>query len=197
MKEKRNVVLAIMALVLGGLIGLMIGVYANYGVAELFADTKEAQAYFTLIVIPTVGLIGAGTGLFGALILWKRWFAIPAGLGVLMLIITTVLGVRFSWNHRPAEFRVENRTNVHFEQVFLGGDFRRSTRVGSIAPGASSRAIRVNLDTPGTYNKINGNAGDGYVRHGFYDAQDLPNGDYRIVVSGEPPFNFELRREDN
>ncbi|MEZ4458488.1 MAG: hypothetical protein R3E66_01925 [bacterium] len=197
MKRKPIVVIiaALASACVGGILGLMVGVYANYGIAQFFADGREAQAYFTLLVIPCVSLVGAATGLFLALtVLWKRWMAAPAALGGATLLLATGLGASFSGNHRPAEVTIENRTNLPFERVFLGGDFRRSTRVGDIAPGATSDPIRVDLDTPGTYDKIEGRAGDGYVRNTFHEHRALPDGNYTIVVSGElPKFDYEFR----
>lgn len=198
MKRKHRVAGAvIIGVLVGGVLGLMIGVYANYGIAQLFAEGREAQAYMTLLVIPSVAILGSSTGLFAGLFLWKRWFALPALLGMVALLVCIGLGISFSWNHRPADFVIENRTSVTFEKVFLGGDFRRSTRVGQINPGATSRIIRVDLDTPGTFVSIDGRAGDGYVRHTFDDARNLPDGDYTIVVSGEPPkFRYVLKRNE-
>ena len=78
--------------------------------------------------------------------------------------------------------------------MFLGGYFRRSTRVGDIAPGQTSAPIRVDLDTPGTYDAIEGRAADGYVRNTFHEHRALPDGNYTIVVSGElPKFDYEFR----
>ena len=101
------IVAALASAFVGGIVGLLVGVYANYGIAQLFADGREAQAYFTLLVIPCVSLVGAATGLFSALtVLWKRWMAAPAALGVAGLLLATGLGASFSWNHRPAHVTI-------------------------------------------------------------------------------------------
>jgi hypothetical protein len=181
-----RIAVGVLGFFVGGAVGAFIGVFASYAIAERITDSRETQAYLTLLVIPAVGFVGAITTL--AALAWatqRRGLPIAVAGG---MVLAVVLALGASWRHvsRPARVRVQNASDLAFERVHLGGDFRRSTAIGGLAPGETSRAIEVDLDKPGTFDALEGGAGDGYVRHRLTreESAALPDGDYVWIVRG-------------
>lgn len=175
-----------LSLFVGGTLGGLLGVFSAYPLAALFSENFEKQAYLTIVIIPAVALVGAlaasSTSL--AVAFRKKVFLALAGVAWATLFVILVKGLIFSHISRPSKFRVENRTNIRFENVFIGSDFRQSKRLGAIAPNETSDPVKVDLDKPSSFNRIEGRAGAGYVRY-FDSSKSLPDGDYRYVVSGK------------
>jgi hypothetical protein len=186
-----------LGLVFGAALGAVLGVYSSYAIAELFTASREKQAYLTITIIPAIALLGALSVSATALgvVTRKKVAVILAGLGWGLLTLVLVKGLMFHHISRPSEFRVENQTQIMFQNVFVGGDFRQSHRVGNIAPGETSDAVIVDLDQPPTYNQLEGRAGAGYVR--YRDAsKSLTDGNYTYVVREEAEkLTYELRRD--
>lgn len=180
--------LAVVGGVVGGGAGLLLGFFAMYGLASLLTKSREAQAYLTLVIVPSVGLLGAITGAaVGAVLGGKRGLATPvAAVGAMLVVATIMIG--FAWHRRtrPADVSVRNASTIAFTNVYLGGDFRRSTRIGDLAPGETSTPVPIDLDRPETFNALEGRAGGGYVRHRLTgdELTALADGDYVWVVGG-------------
>lgn len=188
-------------LFLGGVFGLLLGSFASYALAGLFTPSRETQAYLTLLVVPAVAVVGAVTFVAGAQALKvKQGPSVPlAVVGAVVLLGVLALGL--SWHHRarPAQVRVRNETGQDFRNVFVGGDFRRSTRVGALAAGETSGPVAVDLAQPGSFDALEGQAsGGGYVRHRLTaeESQAVADGDYAWVVrEAGGAFSYALERE--
>jgi len=198
--NKLSIGLGCLGVVIGACVGLVLGSLAMYALAGFVTKNREAQAYLTLLIVPGVALLGAVTvGATLAAIPAKRVALLGvAGVGWALLIGVLALGV--SWHHRsrPAQVRVRNETSMPFHNLFLGGDFRRSTRIGELGPGETSRAVDVDLDQPGTFDALEGRAGSGYVRHwlSVAEAAAIADGNYAWVVRGEDgALSYELVRD--
>lgn len=156
-----KIVLALLGGLLGAIAGAVIGVGAGYPLAELCGVTsRETQAYFQVfIAMPLGALLGIATGV-AALSLFvaerKTPLLIVASLGAAALVSGLVLGLHWATPKRPAEFRVRNDTSAPLEHVYLGHDFRRSTELGTIAPGATTEYHQVDLDQRGSFNGVHG-----------------------------------------
>jgi hypothetical protein len=188
---------------LGGLVGAVLGgaagSFAMYALAGLVTSNREQQAYLVVVIIPAVAVLGAVTVAATLALLPGRMPALlpVAAAGWLSLTLVGALGAR--WHHRgqPARVTVRNETNLRFENLFVGGDFRRSSRIGELGPGETSRALPIDLKTPDTFNALEGRAGTGYVRHRVSDAEtaSLGDGDLEWVVRGsDGALEYELRR---
>jgi hypothetical protein len=157
----RRVVLGVVGAIPGALVGAGVGLFGGYGLAQRVGVTSaETQAYFqVLIAFPLLGVIGliSGAAALAALPSPRSpGLAATAGLGGLALLATCVAGI--TWHHaaRPASVRVRNDAPSPIEQVYLGGDFRRASDVGTLATGESSRALEVDLDQPGSFAELRG-----------------------------------------
>lgn len=188
--NKLRVGLGCLGFVLGGGLGLIVGAASSYAVAGLITNSRETQAYLTVLIVPGIAFVGALT--LGATL---AWFATRSGPllaisapGWLILLAALTLAVTWSKVSRPANVSVRNETQTPFVAVYLGSDFRRNTRIGDVAPGETSAAVPVDLDRPSTFNGIEGRAADDYVRHHLADelTSSLADGDYVWVVSGSP-----------
>lgn len=165
--NKTRVGLGCLGFVLGGAAGLLIGAVASYALAGLITSSRETQAYLVVLIVPAVALV---SGLTGAATL--AWLATRSGPllalsapGWLLMMAVLALGLSWSKSSRPGSVSVRNATTIPFENVYLGSDFRRNTRIGDLAPGQTSSPVNVDLDNPATFNGLEGRAGDGYVRH--------------------------------
>lgn len=141
----------------GGLLGASLGIWSGYGIAALSTPNAEKQAYMLLLIVPAIALIGAYSLALTLSALprrsWKRVLAtIP---GWLVLLFALILGMRFHAVERPATLRLRNETTFPLEQVYVGLDFRRSTRLGQIPPG-SSTTTSIDLARRGTFGRISG-----------------------------------------
>lgn len=186
-----------LGLVFGAALGAVLGVYSSYAIAEIFTGGHEKQAYLTIMIIPAIALLGALSVSATALgvVTRKKAVMVLAGLGWGLLMLVLVNGLIFHRVSRPSEFRVENQTPIMFQNVFVGGDFRQSHRIGNIAPGQTSDPVTVDLDKPPTYNQLEGRAGAGYVRY-REASTSLTDGNYTYVVREEADkLIYELRRD--
>lgn len=186
--SKARLGLGCLGLVLGAGLGLLLASFSAYSLASLVTKSREAQAWLTLLLMPGVTLLG---GLTGAVTLvamaGKRGPLLRvAAAGWALLLGVLVLGLL--WNHpsRPAQVRVQNETELPFRNLFLGGDFRRSARLGELNPGTISRPVEVDLDQPGTFDALEGLAGTGYVRHRLSpaEASAVQGKEFRWIVRG-------------
>lgn len=196
---KRTIAVGCLASVLGLAVGAMVGVLSAYAVASLLTPSRETQAYLTLLVVPAMAVVGALASSSLALgVATRRVPALIVGVALgLVLVVVLALGVR--WHHRakPGELRVRNETSTDFENLFVGGDFRRSTRVGSLAAGETSRPVAIDLDEPGTFDALEGRAGGRTVRTRLQggERQGLEAGDYVwIVREGDDGFAYAFER---
>jgi len=186
-----------LGMVFGAALGAVLGVYSSYALAEFFSANHEKQAYLTIVIIPAVGLLGAIAVSSTALGVATRMKAavMLAGLGWGLLALVLANGLMFHHIARPSEVRVQNQTKLMFQNVFVGGDFRQSHRIGNVAPGETSESVIVDLDRPPTYNQIEGRAGIGYVRYRD-ERKSLTDGNYTYVVREEADkLTYELRRD--
>jgi hypothetical protein len=187
---KTRIAVGCLGLLLGGGVGLVIGGGASYAIAELITPSRETQAYLAVLIVPALALIGGVTlalTLLGlaAGSLPRLALSIP---GWLLLGGALLLAVRWSRVARPAELSVRNETATRIESLYLGGDFRRNTRIGDIAPGESSAPVTIDLDRPLTFSALEGRCGNDQVRHWLApeEREGLPDGDYLWIVGGEP-----------
>jgi hypothetical protein len=198
-----KVVLAILGGLLGAIVGGVIGIGSGYPLAELCGVTRsETQAYFQLFVaMPLGALLGIATGA-AALSLFvaerKTPLLIVTLLGTALLVSGLVMGLRWATPARPAEFRVRNAASEPLDQLYLGHDFRRSTKLGTLAPGATSEFHTVDLDARGSFNGVHGRLGNRNVQLTLpLDQQTaLEPGRYTYVVQLEgETLELELIRE--
>ncbi len=184
-------------LAFGAALGAALGFYAAYSIAELFSANHEKQAYLTLPIIPALALLGGLTVSATAIgvIFRKKAMFVLGGIGWALLLVVLIKGLVFNHISRPAQLRVENRSNVTIEAVFIGSDFRRSQRLGNISPKEFSKSVTVDLDNPTSYNQIEGRAAAGYVRNRGSN-ESLPDGNYTYVVSGTVnDFNYAIVKD--
>ena len=185
---KARLGLGCLGLVLRALAGALLGGFSAYALASALTKSRETQAYLTVLIVPSVALLGGLTlAATLALIPVKRGPLVPvAAVGWALVFGVLVMGVL--WNHtsRPAQLRVQNETALPFRNLFVGGDFRRSTRLGELEPGATSRSVAVDLDEPGTFDALEGLAGSGYVRHRLTPAEAsvVRGSELRWIVRG-------------
>ncbi len=198
--NKARLGLGCLGAVLGGGLGLVAGSLAMYALAGLVTRSRETQAYLTVVIVPLVALLGAVTlgSTLAAIPARRTPYLVVAAVGWVLLVLVLALGI--GWNHRarPAKVRVRNETAMPFRNLFLGGDFRRSTGLGELAPGETSRAVGVDLAQPGSFDALEGRAGGGYVRHHLSpeEAAAIADGDYVWIVRGEDgALTYELARE--
>lgn len=188
--NKTRIALGCLGFVLGGGGGLVVGAGGSYAIASLLTSSRETQAYLTLLIVPAIALVGGLT--LGATLAWLATRTGPllalAAPGWLVLLATLTLAIGWSKVARPAKVSVRNETSAPFENLYLGSDFRRNTRLGDVAPGATSAPVGVDLDNPATFNGLEGRAGDDFVRHHLPAAETsgLTDGDYVWVVGGAP-----------
>lgn len=187
-----------LGLIIGAALGGALGTLIAHPIAEILSSSRETQAYLPLWVIPAISFLGAvtvsTTGLAVVLKQKSAFIASALGWGLLFLILTGALF--FSEVSRPAQFRVENRTEMIFENVFVGADFRESKQLGRIEPNQTSKAITVDLDDPTSYNRIEGRAGAGYVRY-RQSSEPLTDGNYRYVVTGSADdLTYTLKKDE-
>lgn len=197
--SKTRIAVGGLGFLLGGGIGLVIGGGAAYPIAELITSSRETQAYLAVLIVPAMILIGGMTLALTLLGLTAR--SIPRlALGIpgwLLLVIALMLAVQWSRVARPAQISVRNETATPIQNLYLGGDFRRNTRIGDIAPGETSATVTVDLDKPLTFSALEGRCGGDYVRHRLQPEarEGLPDRDYLWVVGGEPgalTYRFEM-----
>lgn len=190
--------LGCLGLVVGAGLGVLLGSLAMYALASLVTKSRETQAYLTLLIVPGVALVGAITvAATLAAIPAQRSPALLATAGVGWTVLLVVLAFGVSWHHRarPAQMRVRNETAMPFRNLFIGGDFRRSTRLGELLPGATTAPVPVDLAQPGSFDALEGQAGSGYVRHRLTPEESaaLGDGDYTWVVRGtDGALTYEL-----
>lgn len=197
--SKTRIAAGCLGFLLGGGIGMVIGAGAAYPIAELITSSRETQAYLAVLIVPAMILIGGATLALTLLGLAAESFprlalSIP---GWLILVMGFLLAVQWSRVSRPALVTVRNQTATPIVNLYLGGDFRRNTRIGDLAPGASSAPVKVDLDRPETFSALEGRCGGDYVRHRLLpeEREGLPDGDYVWVVEGEPGglrYRFEV-----
>jgi len=190
--HKTRIALGCLGFVLGG--GLLVGSRSSYALAALFTSSRETQ---TVLIIPAVAFIGGLT--VAATLAWVATRSGPllavSAPGWLVLMGTLALGLW--WNHRgrAGTVTVRDESTRRFENVFLGSDFRRNTRIGDLEPGATSAPVTVDLDLPATFDAIEGRAGDGYVRHHLTKEERgaVADGEHAWVVGeagGELTYEF-------
>lgn len=195
--NKTRIGLGCLGFVLGGGCGLLVGALSSYALAGLFTSSRETQAYLTVLLVPLVAVIG---GLTVAASL--AWLATRSGPLLAIsapgwLVLMGVLALGLSWNHRgrAGTVTVRNESTRRFENVYLGSDFRRNTRLGDLEPGATSAPVTVDLDLASTFDGLEGRAGDGYVRHHLTkeESSAVTDGEHGWVVGetgGELTYEF-------
>lgn len=188
--SKTRIAAGCLGFLLGGFIGLVLGGGAGYAIGELITPSRETQAYLAVLIMLAMILISGATVALTLLGLAARSgprlaLSIP---GWLLMAVVFVLAVQWSRATRPAQVTVRNLTDTPIVNLYLGGDFRRNTRIGNLDPGASSAPVKVDLDRPETFSALEGRCGGDYVRHRLVpeEREGLPDGDYVWVVAGEP-----------
>lgn len=175
---------------LGGGVGLVIGSGASYAIAGLITDSRETQAYLAVLIVPAIALVGAMTvaASIGAMAQSSAPRLLATVPGWLVLIAAVLLAVQWSRPARPATVLVRNDTRTPIQNLYLGSDFRRNSRIGDLAAGATSPPIPVDLANRVTFNALEGRAAGDYVRHRLSPDQtaDLADGTYLWTVGGEP-----------
>lgn len=157
--DTKRVAIGCLGSFLGGGLGGVLGAAGGYGIASLLTSSSETQAYLVVLIVPVVALVGAVAGGLTAAWATKRQsplLLVLAAPGWLVLAGSAVLAVSWSASSRPARVTVTNASSRAFHAVYLGGDFRRNQRVGELAPGETSRSFSVDLDTPSTFNGLEG-----------------------------------------
>lgn len=197
---KTQVGIGCVGMVVGLVVGGMLGALSAYAIASLVTSSRETQAYLTLLVVPAVAVAGVVSG--GALALAvarRRTAPLVVGLvGGAVLVGVLALGALWHRRSKPGELRVRNETSVDFENLYVGGDFRRSTRIGGLASGETSAAVPIDLDEPGTFDALEGRAGGSFVRHrlGGSEREGLESGDYLWTVrDGADGFAYAFERQ--
>lgn len=188
--NKLRLAVGCLSFFLGGGIGFVIGAGASYAIAALITDSRETQAYLAVLIVPAVALVGALTT---AGTLWalarssgpRLLLTVP---GWLVLVAAVLLAVQWSRAARPATVLVRNDTGTPIQNLYLGSDFRRNSRIGDLAPGATSPPIQVDLANRVTFNALEGRAAGDYVRHRLSpdETAELADGAYLWTVGGEP-----------
>jgi hypothetical protein len=164
-------------------------------------DSSEAQAYLVLLIVPMIALLGAVTGAatLGLRFGRSRGLVMVAAPGWLMLLGVVGLSVAWAMPSRPGHVTVRNESTVSFRNVYLGSDYRRSTRIGFLRPGETSGALQVDLDNPHTFDALAGESPAELLRQRLSaEATTALTGlDYQWVVSGSDgalTFRFEPAR---
>ncbi|MCK6544811.1 hypothetical protein L6R52_03015 [Myxococcota bacterium] len=189
--------------VVGGGAGLLLGIFAMYALANLVTKSRELQAYLTLVIVPSVGLLGAITGAaLAAVLAGKRGAPLAvAALGVATTLAILALGAAWHHRERPANLTIRNDSTADIKNLFLGGDFRRNTRIGDLSPGQTSTPVPIDLARPETFNALEGRTttGGGYVRHRLEpeETANIEDGNYLWIIGGaDGALTYDLQRTD-